>query len=63
MLFQPISTSKKRRMPAGILSNSILDMLMTYQAQPSDINLVLNKLNSHHPDIQFTCEEFIDRQK
>ena len=50
-------------MPAGILSNSILDMLMTYQAQPSDINHVLNKLNSYHPDIQFTREEFIDGQK
>jgi predicted transcriptional regulator len=29
-------------------------------AKPSDINLILNKLNSYHPDIQFTHEEFVD---
>ena len=30
-------------------------------AKPSDINLILDKLNSCHPDIQFTHEEFIDK--
>ena len=33
-------------------------------AKPSDINLILNKLNSYHPDIQFiTHEEFIDNNE
>ena len=29
-------------------------------AKPSDINLILNRLNTYHPDVQFTHEEFID---
>ena len=32
-------------------------------AKPSDINLILNKLNSYHPDIQFTHEEFVDKNE
>ena len=32
-------------------------------AKPSDVNLILNKLNSYHPDIQFTHEEFIDNNE
>lgn len=32
-------------------------------AKPSDINLILNKLNSYHPDIQFTHEQFVDNNK
>ena len=38
-------------------------MLMTHYslAKQSDIDLILNKLNSYHPDIQFTYEEFIDK--
>jgi hypothetical protein len=32
-------------------------------AKPSDINLILNKLNSYHPDIQFTHEEFVDNNE
>jgi hypothetical protein len=31
--------------------------------KPSDINLILNKLNSYHPDIQFTHEEFVDNNE
>ena len=30
-------------------------------AKPSEIYLILNKLNSYQPDIQFTHEEFIDK--
>ena len=29
-------------------------------AKPEDIPLVLDKLNSFHPQIQFTYEEFVD---
>ena len=37
-------------------------MLMTLVlAKPSDIALILNKLNNYHPDIQFTHEEFVDK--
>ena len=32
-------------------------------AKPSDINLILNKLNSYHPDIQFTHEQFVDNNE
>ncbi len=32
-------------------------------AKPSDINLILNKLNSYYADIQFTHEEFIDNNE
>ncbi len=32
-------------------------------AKPSDINLILNKLNSYYPDIQFMHEEFIDNNE
>ena len=30
-------------------------------SKPSDIDLILNKLNSYHPDVQFTHEEFINK--
>ena len=38
-------------------------MLMTHYslAKQSDIDLILNKLNSYQPDIQFTHEEFMDK--
>ena len=32
-------------------------------AKPCDINLILNKLNSYHPDIQFTHEQFVDNNE
>ena len=32
-------------------------------AKPSDINLILNKLNSYHPYIQFTHEHFVDNNE
>ena len=49
------------------LHNNIIELYIRYvddtlvQAKPSDINLILDKLNGYHPDIQFTHEEFIDK--
>ena len=49
------------------LHNNIIKFYFRYVddtlvlAKPSDINLILDKLNSYHPDIQFTHEEFIDK--
>ena len=45
-----------------IIKFYVRHMLMTLVlAKPSDIDLILNKLNSYHPDIQFTHEEFVDK--
>ena len=47
-----------------LLDNNIIKFYIRYindtlvLAKPSDIDLILNKLNSYHPDIQFTHEVF-----
>ena len=53
-------------MMKDLFDNGIIKFYVRYVddtlllAKSSDINLILNKLNSYHSDIQFTHEEFID---
>ena len=50
-----------------LLHNDIIKFYVKYVddtlvlARPSDIDLILNKLNSYHPDIQVIHEEFKDK--
>ena len=56
-------------MMKDLFDNGIIKFYVRYVddtlllAKSSDINLILNKLNSYHSDIQFTHEEFIDNNE
>ena len=61
-----IMTALEDEIVKDLLDSNIIKSYITYVddklvlAKPSDITLILHKLNSYHPQIQFTNEEFVD---